>query len=101
MITQNFTFGIDAVDGALNGGMARGRLHEIYAGVAKDSGENGAEDQAKDADQDRTADAASACGFAAMLAIRACLAGNVIFWLRHERADRLGGTLQAQGLIAL
>ena len=36
-----------------------------------------------------------------MLAMRACLAGDVIFWLRHERADRLGGTLQAQGLIAL
>lgn len=33
--------------------------------------------------------------------MRACLAGDVIFWLRHERADRLGGTLQAQGLIAL
>ncbi len=101
MTTQNFTFGIEAVDRALNGGMARGRLHEIYAGVAKDGGENGGEDQAKDPDQDRTAEAASACGFAAMLAMRACLAGGGVFWLRHERAERLGGVLQAPGLIAL
>ena len=105
MMTQNFTFGIDTVDRALNGGLARGRLHEIYAGGVEDGGENGvrdgAEGIAKDADQDNTADAASACGFAAMLAIRACMAGDVIFWLRHERAERLGGVLQAQGLIAL
>ena len=105
MITQNFTFGIDAVDGALNGGLARGRLHEIYASGAengaRDGAEHGAPSVAKDPDQDRTADAASACGFAAMLAIRACLAGDAIFWLRHERAARLGGVLQAQGLIAL
>ena len=55
MTTQNFTFGIDAIDRALNGGLAHGRLHEIYAG------------EAKAADQDRTADAASACGFAVIV----------------------------------
>lgn len=59
MTTQNFTFGIDTVDRALNGGLARGRLHEIYAGGVEDGGENGvrdgAEGIAKDADQDRTA----------------------------------------------
>ena len=78
---QHFTFGTDAIDGALNGGLARGRLHEVYA--------------------DSTDDGASASGFAAMLAVRVCEGEDAVFWLRHERGERLGGGLQAAGLVEL
>lgn len=78
---HHFTFGTDAIDGALNGGLALGRLHEVYAREADDG--------------------ASASGFVAMLASRACNNGDAVFWLRHERGDRLGGRLQAAGLVEL
>ena len=77
----NFTLGPGAVDLTLNGGLARGRLHEVYAGAADDG--------------------ASASGFAAMLASRACGAQDAVFWLRHERGEKLGGGLQASGLLEL
>lgn len=81
MSVQNFTLGIDALDIALNGGLPRGRLHEIYAG--------------------HTEDGASASGFAAMLAMRSCKAEDAVFWLRHERGESRGGGLQAAGLVEL
>lgn len=65
----------------LNGGLARGCLHEIYAAGA--------------------ADEPSASGFAAMLAAQACSADDVVFWLRHEQAERATGRLQAAGLADL
>ena len=79
--TQDFTLGPAAIDLALNGGLARGRLHEVYACEADDG--------------------ASASGFAAMLAARACEGEDAVFWLRHERGDRMGGGLQAAGLVEL
>lgn len=63
------------VDTALGGGLARGRLHELFA---LDS-----------------ADASSGAGFAAMLARRL---GGPVVWLRAEAAEKLGGGLHAPGL---
>ena len=74
--------GIAALDAALAGGLAYGRLHEIYAG---------------DAD-----DAAAAAGFAALLAMGLCGRGSKSFiWLHHRRAMQLCGIMQGQGLAEL
>ncbi|GGF88519.1 hypothetical protein GCM10007301_55570 [Azorhizobium oxalatiphilum] len=62
-------------DAALGGGLEVGRLHEVFAGHG--------------------ADAASATGFAAMLAAR--LGGSLV-WLRQEQVGREGGALHAPGL---
>ena len=64
------------IDQALGGGLARGRLHELFAAEPED--------------------AASAAGFATMLAHR--LGGGVV-WLREEQAARLGGVMFAPGLV--
>lgn len=66
------------IDAALGGGIARGRLHEIFAAEAGDAG--------------------SATGFAGMLSIR--LGGGVV-WLREESAVRGGGHLHAPGLVEI
>ena len=73
--------GYPALDKALDGGLARGRVHELFA-----------------AEPD---DAASATGFAAMLALRSVGRGSPIFWLRSEEGERLGGRLYAPGLVDL
>ena len=71
--------GIDAVDAALGGGIARARLHELFAAEPGDAG--------------------AASGFAAMLAAR--LAGDgPIVWLREEGAERKA-RLHAPGLAEL
>ncbi|WP_033920780.1 ImuA family protein [Sphingomonas sp. 37zxx] len=67
-----------AIDLALGGGLARGRVHEVFALDA--------------------ADASCAAGFAAMLARR--LGGGIV-WLREETADRQGGQLHAAGLVEI
>lgn len=66
------------IDAALAGGIARGRLHEIFALEGGDAG--------------------SATGFAGMLSIR--LGGGVV-WLREESAVRGGGHLYAPGLVEI
>lgn len=65
----------DGIDGVLNGGIARGRLHEIFATDGDDS--------------------SSAAGFAAMLG---CGLGGTIIWLRTASAESGGGGLYAPGL---
>src|SRR5262245_27544441 len=65
--------GHEPLDEALGGGLARGRVHELFA-VTSD-------------------DAASAAGFAAMLALRAAGRQAPIFWLRSDEAERRGGRL--------
>jgi protein ImuA len=70
-----------ALDTALHGGLARGRVHELFA----------AED----------GDAASAAGFAAILALRTIGRQAPIFWLRNDAAERHGGHLHAAGLAEL
>lgn len=66
-----------AIDRVLGGGLARGRLHELFAIDA--------------------ADASSATGFAGMLAIRL---GGGILWLRELRAERQG-VLHAAGMMQI
>lgn len=76
-----FATGHAAIDRALGGGLARGRVHELFAG----DGEA----------------ASSAAGFAVMLALRAQIAGAPILWLRSDEAMRRGGALHAPGLVEL
>jgi protein ImuA len=73
--------GHEALDGALGGGLARGRVHELFAATGDDG--------------------SSAAGFAAMLAMLAAGRGSPILWLRTDEAERIGGRLHAPGLIEL
>ena len=69
-----------AIDAALGGGLARGKIHEVFALAAED--------------------AASAAGLALMLATRARNAGALL-WLRTEAAERRGGRVHGPGLVDL
>ncbi len=73
------SLGIASLDAALGGGLAQGRVHEVYAAESDD--------------------AASAAGFAAGVAV--CLGtadpGRSVLWLRDQRAARVGGVMQAPG----
>ncbi len=75
-----FTLGAPGVDEALGGGLVRGGLHEVYAGMA--------------------ADATAAAGFTLALAVRAA-ADRPIVWVRHDYASFEGGGLHAPGLVEL
>jgi len=70
-----------ALDAALGGGLARGRLHELFAA--------------------ETDDGPSAAGLAAMIALRAVGPRSPIFWLRTDESERHGGVIHAPGLIEL
>ncbi len=72
------SLGVAAIDAAIGGGLMRGRLHEVMATDAADAG--------------------SAGGFAALLALR--LGGGVV-WLRQREAEVRGGALHATGLVEL
>ena len=72
-----------AADQALDGGLARGRLHEVFA----------AED-----------DAGSGAGFGALLGLRASVGrgpSRPFLWLRTEAAQKRGGRLHATGFAEL
>lgn len=73
------TLGPTAIDRALGGGLARGRVHEIFA---------------------EEAEAGPGAGFAALLGLRAG-AGRPFLWLRSEAAQKRGGRLHASGLAEL
>jgi protein ImuA len=77
--------GAAAVDGVLRGGIARARIHEIYA-----------------ANPD---DASGAAGFAALLATRMVGKeegrGKPLIWLRERRKLHSHGIIQAKGLAEL
>jgi protein ImuA len=73
--------GHEALDAALGGGLARGRMHELYAVEADDG--------------------PSAAGFAAMLALRTVGRRAPLFWLRTDEVERRGGMIHAPGLIDL
>lgn len=76
-----FATGHDGLDAALGGGLARGRLHELFA----DDGEAGA-----------------GAGFALLLACRAAGDGHApLFWLRGEGSARMDGAPYGPGLAAL
>jgi protein ImuA len=70
--------GVDSLDYALGGGLARARLHELFAAEA--------------------ADGPAATGFAAMLARLTLPPAAPLLWLRQEEAERNGGRLSASGL---
>jgi protein ImuA len=76
-----FALGHEDMDRALGGGLPRGRVHEIHA-----AGEY---------------DAASAAGFALILALSACPADRPIFWVRQEAAERRLGHVYPPGLVEL
>ena len=73
--------GHEGLDAALGGGLARGRVHELFAAEADDG--------------------FSAAGFAAMLALRTVGPRAPLFWLRADKAERDGGRLYGPGLIEL
>jgi len=70
--------GVDSLDRALGGGLARGRLHELFTA--------------------EPADGPAVAGFAAMLARLALSPAAPLLWLRQEEAERGGGGLSASGL---
>jgi protein ImuA len=76
-----FTLGAARIDAGLDGGLAQGRLHEIFAAAP--------------------GDVASAAGFAMMLALRAAERAKPILWLRQHDAGILNGSLHASGLAEL
>lgn len=73
--------GAAALDAALGGGLARGRLHELWPETPHDG--------------------ASALGFALMLADR--IAGNAgtVLWITEDAAERRAGSLYGPGLAEL
>jgi len=75
------SLGHASIDGQLGGGLAVGRLHEIFAATSDDAG--------------------SASGFAAMAALRIASKGAAIVWLRQQDAEARGGRLHAPGLIEI
>jgi protein ImuA len=72
------SLGVADLDHALGGGIARARLHEIFAAERED--------------------AAGAAGFATMLACLMLPAGAPVLWLRQEEAEHQDGRLHAPGL---
>lgn len=70
------------IDAALGGGLARGRVHEVFAAQAEDAG--------------------CAAGFVAGLAMRLGLrVGGTLVWLREIQAEKQGGRLHAPGLVEI
>jgi protein ImuA len=70
------------IDAALGGGLARGRVHEVFAAQAEDAG--------------------CAAGFVAGLALRLGLrVGGTLVWLREIQAEKQGGRLHAPGLVEI
>jgi protein ImuA len=69
--------GIESLDAALAGGLAYGRVHEVYAGEADD--------------------ASAAAAFVVALATSMSDGNGSIVWLRSHRSIRRGGSLQANG----
>lgn len=80
-VGKRIATGHAALDVALDGGLARGRVHELFAAEGDDS--------------------ASATGFAAMLALRTVGSQGPLFWLRTDEAERRGGRLHGPGLVEL
>lgn len=74
------SFGVEAIDDGLDGGLARGGVHEIYAPSMAHSG--------------------AATGFTAALALRAA-GSRQILWVRQEFLDTEAGRLNASGLAEL
>jgi protein ImuA len=74
-------FGIASLDRTLGGGLALGRLHELFAAEPSDMG--------------------SATGFAAILARIMLPSAAPLIWLREDEAERRGGQLNPPGLVEI
>ena len=79
-VVERFTLGCAALDTRLEGGLARGALHELCAADPQDH--------------------ASASGFALMLALRSST-DRPILWVREDKGARLHGQLYGPGLAEL
>jgi protein ImuA len=77
---EPFPLGVEEIDAALGGGLARGALHEVFAA--------------------RTADAPSASAFSIGLALRAA-GKRPLIWVRQDFAGVETGALYAPGLAEL
>jgi protein ImuA len=77
---QRFGLGCEPVDAALGGGLTGGALHEVFAG--------------------KTADAGTAAGLVAVLAMLAA-GGRPVVWVRQRLCEMEAGCLHAPGLAAL
>lgn len=75
-----FTLGHAPADARLGGGLARGRVHELFAAESED--------------------AASAAACALMLAERAAPQAPIL-WIREEKGARRGGSVSGMGLVEL
>lgn len=75
------TFGVDALDARLGGGLARGALHEFYAAAVEDG--------------------SAAAAFAVALALRAMVPGCPVVWVREKQCTGRAGHLYAAGLVEL
>ena len=73
--------GVTALDNAIGGGFAFGRVHEVYTACAED--------------------AAAGAGFVLALAIKGAEKDKPIIWLRSEAAARAAGIVYAPGLAEL
>lgn len=79
---RHASIGHAGIDRVLGGGLARGRVHEVFAAEAGDAG--------------------CAAGFAATLALRlGSGSGGTLVWLREAQAERQGGRLHAPGLVEI
>jgi protein ImuA len=76
-----FALGVARLDAALNGGLARARLHEVWPAEA--------------------ADGASAAGFALMLALQASDTDGPIVWIAEDKGEWRRGPLYPPGLAEL
>lgn len=73
-----FTLGSGEIDAALEGGLAKAAIHEVFAAKAGDE--------------------PGASGFALALALRAAPPGRSIVWVRHHLAELENGALYGPGL---
>ncbi|MFM9852951.1 MAG: ImuA family protein [Sphingomonadaceae bacterium] len=73
--------GAPSLDARLGGGLVLAALHEVFSG---DEG-----------------DESAAAAFALMLAMRGCVVGKPIMWVREDRTERRCGRLYGPGLVEL
>ena len=78
VVEKLVTFGIDAIDQRIGGGLKKCALHEVFAATAEDS--------------------SAAAAFASMIAMRASPPSRSIIWVRENRCGRHTGYLHAAGL---
>jgi protein ImuA len=81
VVEKSVTFGTNAIDSRITGGLAQRALHEVFAASAEDGSAAGA--------------------FAVMLGMRACPASRPIIWVRERRCNHHVGYINAAGLLEL